>query len=471
MGIDELFRSTAFRLAIGFAAVVTLATSVVFGFVYWDVANSDRQRAQASLVDEVAKASVEPTAQLMPELERRLTRDLREIEYVGLFDAAGKHLYGNVLKLPPIALDGRYHAISTTTPDGTETESAFFVGRKRPDGGVLIMGRSLYEIHALQQSILGALAIGIVPIVLLALLAGVVLSLRATRRLNEIHLAIDRVIQGDLRERLPANRVPDGIDEVVRSVNRMLDEITRLVNQLKQVGDNIAHDLRTPLTVAHIRLERALDEPPEQLRATSRQILADLDRALTIVTALLRISEIESGLQRGAFEPVDLTKLCRDVFDFYEPFAEAKSITMTLHAQNKVPFVGDADLLREALTNLIDNAIKFTPQGGLVQISAENTASGPRVEIRDDGPGILPDERDKIFKRFFRSAATGQVPGNGLGLSMAATIVEMHGLALRLAETTAGACFEITSPSRRKSVENVTLPSHKPKQTRIAPSV
>ncbi|MEJ0052144.1 MAG: HAMP domain-containing sensor histidine kinase [Methylovirgula sp.] len=458
MGIGELLRSAAFRLAVAFAVVVTLSTTIVFGFVYWHVANADMMRARISLADEVTTASVEPATQLMPELQRRLTRDLRQIEYVGLFDANGKHIYGNVQTLPPIPLDGVYHTIWTTALDGTGQESAFFVGRPRPGGGALVLGRSLYEIHALQQSVVRALAIGIGPTILVALLAGIVLSLRATRRLNAIHLAIDRVIEGNLHERLPSHRIPDGIDEVVRSVNRMLDEITRLMNQLKQVGDNIAHDLRTPLTVAHIRLQRALEEPEDQLRATTRQIVDDLNRAVTTVTALLRISEIESGLQRGAFAQIDLTKLCRDVFDFYAPLAEAKSIKMTLRAQNRVPLVGDADLLREALMNLLDNAIKFTPRGGVVQMAVENSAQGPRVEIRDNGPGVLPNERDRIFKRFFRSAATNHAPGNGLGLSMAATIVEMHGLSLRLGEATDGACFEI-SASQKSTIEN-TKRSH-----------
>ena len=464
MGIGELLRSTAFRLAVVFAVVVTLATSAVFGFVYWRVANWDMARARASLVDEVAKASAEPATQLMPQLERRLTRDLRQVEYVGLFDAQGRHLYGNVMVRPSIPLDGRTHIIATTMPNGTGSEMAFFVGHPRPDGGVLILGRSLYEIYELQQSVLRALAIGIGPTILLALAVGIILSLRAARRLNAIHLAIDRVIKGNLHERLPANRIPDGIDEVVQSVNRMLDEITRLVNQLKQVGDNIAHDLRTPLTVAHIRLERALGEPADELRVTAAQILADLDRALTTVTALLRISELESGLQRSAFAPLDLARLCRDIVEFYEPLAEAKSITLTLQAQNKVPFVGDADLLHEALTNLVDNAIKFTPKNGLVQVAVENRPDGPRVEVCDNGPGIRPEDRDKIFKRFYRAAATGHLPGNGLGLSMAMTIAEVHGLTLRLDETKSGACFEIVPSARKDGAENIARQDHEARQ-------
>ncbi len=448
MGIADLFRSTAFRLAVVFAIVVTLSTAVVFAFVYWRVADADMIRAKISLADEVTKAAIEPTAQLQPELRRRLTRDLRQIEYVGLFDAVGDRVYGNVLEIPAIPLDGETHIIETTRPDGVGTESAFFAGRKRLDGSTLVLGRGLYEIRALQQSVLRALVIGIGPTILLALLAGVILSLRASRRLRDIHLAIDRVIQGNLHERLPENRIPDGIDEVVRSVNQMLDEITRLVNQLKQVGDNIAHDLRTPLTVAHIRLQRALNEPEEELRETARQILANLDRALTTVTALLRISELESGLQRSAFAPINVTALCYDVYDFYEPIAEAKSIAMKLDLQNKVTFIGDGDLLREALTNLVDNAIKFTPQNGSVQISVQATAEGPCVRIRDSGPGVLPADRDKIFKRFYRSAATEDVRGNGLGLSVAATIAELHGLTLRLDDSVSGACFEI-GPTRQ----------------------
>ena len=194
MEIAELLRSTAFRLAVIFAIVVTLSTAAVFAFVYWRVADADMTRAQISLADEVAKAAVEPVAQLQPELRRRLTRDLRQIEYVGLFDAAGNHVYGNVQRIPAIPLDGKTHIIETTRPEGTGTELAFFAGRKRADGGTLVLGRGLYEIRALQQSVLRALVIGIGPTILLALLAGVILSLRASRRLREIHLAIDRVI-------------------------------------------------------------------------------------------------------------------------------------------------------------------------------------------------------------------------------------------------------------------------------------
>ncbi|MFZ3176754.1 MAG: HAMP domain-containing sensor histidine kinase [Methylovirgula sp.] len=445
MAINDIFRSAAFRVALVFALVVTASTSAVFGFVYWQVAASDTTRLRAILVDEATKAALEPTAQLEPELARRLTGDLRQMEYVGLFDATDRHIYGNVTAMPPIPADGAAHLIEMRMPNGgPETEPLILVAQRRPDGGVLLLGRSLYEIYALRHWVLQALAIGIVPAILLALLAGAVLSLRASRRLQSIRYAIDRIIHGNLQERLPVHRRPDDIDDVVRGVNLMLDEIIRLMNQVRTVGDDIAHDLRTPLSIVRARLERGLASAAEkELRAASQQALADLDRALATVTALLRISEIESGLRRSAFQKVDLSEVCREVFEFYEPVAEAKSISMNISAPQPVPITGDAELLREALANLVDNAIKFTPQGGAVSISAR--PDGPSVRVADTGPGIAASEREKIFQRFYRSAEHGGVPGHGLGLSMAAMIAELHGFALRLDKNAPGAAFEMAA--------------------------
>ena len=449
MATSDIFRSAAFRVAVVFALVVTASTSVVFGFVYWQVASSDTTRLRMILVDAATKAAGEPTDQVERELARRLTGDLRQLEYVGLFDPAGQRLYGNVTAMPPVPVDGMAHLIEMHRLNGppTETEPVIFVAERRPDGGILLLGRSLYEIYALRRSVLQALAIGVVPAILLALLAGALLSLRSSRRLQAIRHAINRVIRGDLHERLPVHRTPDDIDEVVRAVNRMLDEIVRLMNQVKTVGDDIAHDLRTPLSVMRARLERGLASTSQaELRATTQQALADLDRALTTVTALLRISEIESGLRRSAFERVDLAEICREVFEFYEPVAEAKSITMRIDAPQPVPVTGDADLLREALANLVDNAIKFTPRGGTVAIIAK--ADAPSVRVADNGPGVAVGERDKIFKRFYRSADHEGIPGHGIGLSMAATIAELHGFALRLDDRASGAAFEMTPQAK-----------------------
>lgn len=445
MRMNDILKSTAFRLAVIFALVVTISTCAVFAIVYWQVSNAEIRHLRVTLEDEAARAAIEPTDKVQRELSLRLTRDLRRIEYVGLFNAEGKLLFGNVAEKQAFRIDGRAHytEILGLTGDNEGAEPVVIVAQLRPDGGVLLLGRSLYEVYALRRSVLEALAIGVGPTIILALIIGALFSLQASRRLKSIQHAINRVIQGDLRERLPVHRRLDDIDEVVRSVNLMLDEIYRLINQLKSVGDNIAHDLRTPLALMRVRLERGLNGADDKLRNTAQQALCDLDRAITTVTALLRISEIEAGLRRSAFAKVDLAEICREVFDLYEPMAEAKRIAITLETDEVVPMIGDAELLREALTNLVDNAIKFTPEGGAVLIAAKANPEGPRVEVSDNGPGIALAERDKIFKRFHRCSSANGIPGNGLGLSMAATIVELHGLALRFEDNHPGASFEI----------------------------
>ena len=287
--------------------------------------------------------------------------------------------------------------------------------------------------------------IGIVPASLLALATGTIFSLRGARRLKMINETIIRIMQGDLQERLPAHGKMDDLNSVASAVNLMLDEIVRLLNQLKSVGDNIAHDLRAPLAVMHAKLERGLAGQSDQdLRTAAKRALADLDQALATVSALLRISEIEFGRRRSAFTRVDLTEVCRNVFELYEPLAEAKEIKFTLEAREPVFILGDFDLLVEAIANLVDNAIKFTPSGGLVSITVKANLAGFLIRVSDNGPGIAPFEREQIFKRFYRSQKCHHIPGTGLGLSMAATIADVHGFDLRVEDNQPGAAFVIS---------------------------
>jgi signal transduction histidine kinase len=271
-----------------------------------------------------------------------------------------------------------------------------------------------------------------------------IFSLRGARRLKMINETIIRIMQGDLQERLPAHGKMDDLNFVASAVNLMLDEIGRLLNQLKSVGDNIAHDLRAPLAVMHAKLERGLvGQSDQDLRIAAKRALADLDQALATVSALLRISEIEFGRRRSAFTRVDLTEVCRNVFELYEPLAEAKEIKFTLEAREPVFILGDFDLLVEAIANLVDNAIKFTPRGGLVSITVKANLAGFLIRVSDNGPGIAPFEREQIFKRFYRSQKCHHIPGTGLGLSMAATIADVHGFDLRVEDNQPGAAFVI----------------------------
>jgi signal transduction histidine kinase len=224
----------------------------------------------------------------------------------------------------------------------------------------------------------------------------------------------------------------------------MLDEIVRLLVQLKGVGDNIAHDLRSPLAVVHAQLERGLESSnDQQLRGSVKQALTHIDKAMLTVTALLRLADVEYGPKSNNFQSIDLSTICSELFEFYEPLATSKSIRMTLETQSPVQIVGDGDLMREAVSNLIGNAIKFTPENGTVGISVTREDGLPVVRVRDTGIGVEPAERDKIFQRFYRTASGHRVPGSGLGLSITAAIANLHEFDLRFDDNDPGAVFEM----------------------------
>lgn len=443
--MNRLLRSTAFRVALAFAAALVLTTALVFALVAWRFYQSDLAAMKAVLQDEVRAALPEPLDRLRRRLDLRLTQDLRHLDYVGLFAADGTRLFGNVDAGFALPADGRAHLREAPAPDpemGAKGK-ALFVARRRTDGVLLLLGRSLATADEVEDAMLGAFAAALLPVVLLALALGTIVSRRAFRRLSSIQGAVDRVMAGELDVRLPARGARDDVETLVRAVNLMLDEFVRLIGQIRSVGDDIAHDLRAPLAAMRARLERGLRRPDPELRAATEVALEDLDRAMTTVTALLRISALESGVRRGAFEPVDLAAVGRDAFELFAPLADEKGVAMELDAPRPIVVPGDGDLLREALANLVDNAIKFTPRGGRVAIRCAEDADA-LIAVSDTGPGVGADEVDRIFKRFYRARGTAALaPGNGLGLSMAATIVDLHGFELRVGDNAPGAVFAI----------------------------
>ncbi len=447
MRTAEVLNSRAFRLALAFIFAIAVAMTAAFAFIYWQVYSSDFQRAGAILVDEAAKSQHDSEADLRKALELRLTRDIRRLDYVAVFDRQGAMLFGNVRGMPAIPVDGRAHVIQEQPlPDSSgNREPAIFVARRLADGGVLLLGRSLLETYDLQKTLLRALAIAILPTILLILAIGALFARRASQRLARVHDAIVRFMNGELDSRLPAANEGGDLDKVARAVNLMLDEITHLLDQLKSVGDNIAHDLRTPLAVARARIERTLNNEAgiEELRAAMEAALAQIEKVSSTVSAILRISTVESAARRSQLKHFDLSAVCVEVFDFYEPLAESKDVTIAVDAATPVPIRGDEDLMREALSNLVDNAIKFTPAGGAVRIEARTVDGRPFVCVSDTGVGVPPQERSRIFERFFRGERSGKSPGHGLGLSIAETIASLHGLRLTVEDNEPGARFEL----------------------------
>jgi signal transduction histidine kinase len=267
------------------------------------------------------------------------------------------------------------------------------------------------------------------------LAAGTFLSIRAQRRVEQVTGKVQRIVAGDLRERLPTARGNDAFDRLAVLVNGMLDEIEALVGNLAHVGDDIAHDLRTPLTRVRVGLERARQKAGtlDELRTAVDQAIVGLDQSLAIITALLRIAEIEHSRRLAGFREVALADLLREVADLYDPIAEDKRVAFVVEANEPIAVQGDRDLLFEAVANLVDNAVKFTPEGGRVELSLARHADEAVLRVRDSGPGIAAEERDLVGRRFYRSDKSRRDPGVGLGLSLVNAIVKLHGFRFTLA--------------------------------------
>jgi signal transduction histidine kinase len=446
----DAFGARTFRLALAFALAVSAATVAAFALIYFEVARDDVGRISVILSEEAQRSADAPEARLRDALAARQTRDIRRIDYLSLFDSHGALLLGNLHSMPPVPIDGRAHLLSARQMEklGAAPQSTILVARRRADGGVALLGRNVQDIFEIENALLRALALALAPTIVAILAIGALFARRATRRLAQLHEAIARIMQGHLQARLPAASDGDEIDRIAHAVNLMLDEIERLLDQLKSVGDNIAHDLRAPLTLARIKLDRALESSSETTRAHVEAALAQLDRAAVTIAALLRISAVENGPREKHFQDVDLAAICAQAVEFYEPIAEARSISLTASVSGPLWIRGDEELLREAIANLVDNAVKFTRPGGVAQVTATEIGGLPCVEVRDTGPGVAPADRDLIFRRFYRAAAAEGAVGHGLGLSIARTIAELHGFELRVEDNAPGARFVMRAAAK-----------------------
>jgi signal transduction histidine kinase len=446
----EVFRLPAVRLTMIFGGTFLLCTLLIFGFVYWRTGVYETQEVDRFLVLQ-AQRLAEGGAHRLLHLSASAGMPGRSwVAFEGVFGPDLKPLEGNLLRFPPnLAIDGRAHRvrIPASEEDSAEAGTVRAVALRLLDGRILVIARNVDEIEDLQSVILEALALGAIPAIGLSLTVGAGLSRRALWRVRMVRRAAERITAGDLRERLVSRGSNDDFDRLAASVNRMLDEIERLLDEVKGVGDSIAHDLRTPLTRVRTRLERGRDSArsKEELEATIGSAIASLDQALAIITALLRIAELEDKRRRTAFQEVDLDPLASEVAEFFGPIAEQKQIVLTVEAGSSHLVFGDRELLIEALANVIDNAIKFVPESGEVLVSVLEGEKGPIIRVADSGPGIPVEQREAVLKRFFRSDKSRHLPGSGLGLALVAAIVKLHGFRIAIgdAEPGPGCVFDI----------------------------
>jgi signal transduction histidine kinase len=436
--LPEFTRSPTFRWTIAVSGAFILCILLMFGFILAQ-AYSYMTTDVDALNNEIANAiaSHHEAEQRILGLDQYLRADPHHVKLGGLFAADGRRIAGNIETLPPMLRGdaGAQLASLIKIDDGTREQQAVrAVARKLPEGGTLVIARSDYEFTWITHIVERTLAVGLIPALCLSLAVGVFLSFRAQKRIEEVNSKIQRIVAGELRERLPARGTNDPFDKLAALVNGMLGEIEVLVRRLAGVGDDIAHDLRTPLTRVRVSLERARQKAGnlDELRRSVDQALVGLDQSLAIITALLRISEIEHNRRVDGFRSVALGDLVREVADLYEPIAEDKKVDFAVRTEAETTVYGDRDLLFEAIANLVDNAVKFTPQGGRVELRLLRQGNEAVVRVCDNGPGIPAEESELVTRRFYRSDKSRRDPGLGLGLSLVNAIAKLHGFSLKI---------------------------------------
>jgi len=444
--LTDSWRSTTARLILIYGTFFALWGGVVIGLIYWQAASYlgrvsndliGRQATYFSMLDERTRLHA------LNDYDRLETRRLNAW---GVFDAQGKYLSGTITTLPamvpvngPVALLQRGVARNDSSSDEHGRVRAAAV--RLQDGRILLITRDTSIVDRIGTIVLQALLWGLSLTVIPGLFGGLLLSRGPWRRVHAIRQATMPIMQGDLARRLPVSRHGDELDMLAGIVNAMLDEIERLLGEVKGVCDNIAHDLRTPLTRLRSRLYRLQQQFGEDSDETAAldACMVDTDALLDRFRALLRISELENQRRRVGFDNVDLAEILREVHALYLPLAEDRGQQLALDLP-ALPFIhADRHLLLEALSNLVGNAIKFTPPGGLVEIRARTADDGPWVDVSDSGPGIPPDQRDAVTRRFYRTESSRSTPGSGLGLSIVSAIARLHGYTLEIAGSERGA--------------------------------
>jgi signal transduction histidine kinase len=442
----RLVKTHAFRLAVLYVAVFAASVFGVLLFVYWSSADFVERQTQATLDAEISGLA-EQYAQrglsgLVQIVAARSAGDRGDGMLYLVTNADGHPLAGNITGWPegtPVAAGAVSFTFSAKVKGGgTERRPAQGALIMIPDGYRLLVARDISDAALFRDRIkLTLVWSGLVALVV-GLIGGAVTSRNVLRRVEQVNRTAERVMRGNLSDRVPLKGTSDEFDQLAANLNNMLEQIERLMAGMREVSDNIAHDLRTPLARLRARLELSLiDGPEEGTQAEAvRAAIDEADRLLATFNALLNIAEAESGARRNEAESLDLAQTARAAAELYEPVAEEKGCALRLDVEPGIMIRGDRHLLSQAVANLLDNALKYG--GGEVRLTAHQRDGRAALEVSDSGPGIPEAEREAVFDRFVRLEPSRSTPGNGLGLSLVRAVARLHNGTVALAEAQPG---------------------------------
>lgn len=453
-------RGTAFRLAALVAVIITLVNSVIFSALYYSLSAQLTAHLRAH-IDEVRKTLIdveERQSDGFQELASMIDSHARvaksDEDIYLLTDETGKHVAGNVASLE--RFEGwraiPWKDLNLLGDWSPHRASDAVIGRwTTVKGGHLFVGDGNGDIRDAQRLQLNGLLWGIALSVICAIGGGWFLGIRAQRRIGQMEEVLNAVAGGALDRRVPRGSASDDIDHVAALINAALDRLQRLFENLRQLSVDIAHDLRTPISRMRQRLERVRSgaDDIEAYREAADASIAEIDNIAETFDALMRISEIEAGARKNRFADVDLKALLTNITDAVEAVAEERGHRLHPLRAGEGPLIvhGDRRLLNQLFVNLIENAIVHCPDPADISVEIANVNGAPVVRIRDTGPGIPADERERVFRRLYRLEKSRTTAGNGLGLSLVAAIADLHGARITLADNEPGLIVEISFAS------------------------
>ena len=452
--LRRLVRTHAFRLAALYFAVFALSVLSVLLFVYWTSADFVERQTEATLDAEVTGLA-EQYAQrglsgLVQVVAARSAGNRGDRMLYLVTDAEGRPLAGNIAGWPPgapVRAGWVSFAVASRNKGNVERDPARGALFIIPGGYRLLVARDISDAAAFRDRLretlswAGLVALGI------GLVGGAAMSRNLLRRVEEVNRTSERVMAGHLSDRVPVSGTSDEFDQLALNLNRMLDQIERLMTAMREVTDNVAHDLKTPLSRLRARLELALLDAgdAEGGIAAIGAAIEEADRLLATFNALLSIAEAESGAPGSAAAPLDLGELAHAAAELYEPVAEQNGFRLSIAAEPGIVIRGDRHLLSQVLANLLDNALKYAG-GGEISLRVWRFGGRAVLEVADRGPGIAEADRKIVFDRFVRLEKSRSTPGNGLGLSLVRAVARRHGGRVELDDNGPGLVVRMDFP-------------------------
>jgi signal transduction histidine kinase len=460
--LGKLFGATAFRLALAILLLSAVGAGVVLTVIAWQVASLvDKEIARTidaeakGLVDVFDNSGVRRLEALIEARKREPGASL----YL-LTNPIGEPLAGNVEQIPAEVLlhPGFLPIIYRGSGSSDRGRQALVGVYILPGGFRLLIGHDLGDRARIGRVMVHALAISLVFFAALGALGALFVARRVLKRIDDMNTSAQGIMAGDLTRRLPVSGSGDELDRLAVGLNEMLGRISELMEGLREVSDNIAHDLRTPLTRLRNHAEAALafGGDAAAYRQALEKTIDESDSLIRIFNALLLIARAEAGGDLGPLEPVDVGEAARSMAELYEPIAEEEGVALTVHAEEGLNVRGNRELIGQAIANLVDNALKYGApgkcQGGAearpaVVMTARRIGASVVLTVADRGPGIAPADRTRALGRFIRLEGSRSRPGSGLGLSLAAAVARMHGGTVELEDNRPGLRVRLTLPA------------------------